>query len=496
MAYTLTDQDRQIARQIAMQRFDTESQKNTASKSSNDSWLTSLPSMAAALASLIPGVGTGAAALLGGGGEAISQLLRGKGLNIGDIAKEAALSAIPGGIGKLAKLGKGAKVAETALDLAGDTSKVARAADIAGDASKVASVATDATQANKIAKIRSMFDRSAVPASATANAGEKISTATNSIKAGDMLGDEILTANRASNINKVIETSNSGGIIGKTSRQKLVGVQKARELAQNDIDKSITTAMRTDAEKAIEANRKTITGFDPNDTTHVGIDKVLSDSLATAKTPKQLENLRSQLTATSMRLGDDATSGVTKGIINNYTQAIDGMLEKAAPTISAMSGKVTTLTDAENLLAKNLSKGTGMDIPFVPKALTNTAGSATQAAIDTAGRVIKSAGSNATIPTYGRGLLKQVAGRAGASVVLGNGAVPTDENGNPVDPTLAAASSVATDNGITAEDLMSMAGGGDTTTSTSPFNKEAIQSAILADGIGKKPISLNPLRKK
>lgn len=68
------------------------------------SWLSLIPSALAAGASLIPGVGTGIAATLGGLGEAGSELLGGRGLNLKNIGEQAALSAIPGGLGKIGKV--------------------------------------------------------------------------------------------------------------------------------------------------------------------------------------------------------------------------------------------------------------------------------------------------------------------------------------------------------------------------------------------------------
>lgn len=76
------------------------------------SWLSALPSLAAAGASFIPGVGTAAAAGLGGVGEGLRQSMAGEGFDFNKVMGEAALSAIPGGLGKLSKLGKGARVAE------------------------------------------------------------------------------------------------------------------------------------------------------------------------------------------------------------------------------------------------------------------------------------------------------------------------------------------------------------------------------------------------
>lgn len=82
------------------------------------SWLSLVPSALAAGASLIPGVGTGAAAALGGIGEAGSELLGGQKLNLKNIGEQAALSAVPGGLGKIGKVRNVIKGGETAAEAA------------------------------------------------------------------------------------------------------------------------------------------------------------------------------------------------------------------------------------------------------------------------------------------------------------------------------------------------------------------------------------------
>ena len=66
--------------------------------------LSLLPSAAAAAASFIPGVGTIAGGLIGGAGEAGRQLLSGESFDLGKVGQEAALSAVPFGLGKAGKV--------------------------------------------------------------------------------------------------------------------------------------------------------------------------------------------------------------------------------------------------------------------------------------------------------------------------------------------------------------------------------------------------------
>jgi hypothetical protein len=84
-----------------------------------------LPSLAAAGISFIPGVGTLGAAALGGAGEFVRQNLSGEKLDFGKIGGEAALSAIPGGIGKAAKF---TKALATGTEMGATTAKAGRGA--------------------------------------------------------------------------------------------------------------------------------------------------------------------------------------------------------------------------------------------------------------------------------------------------------------------------------------------------------------------------------
>lgn len=113
----------------------------TPTKKKKNLLISQLPSALAAAASFVPGVGTVAAAGLGGIGELGRQVLSGEDINGGNIAREAALSAIPGGLGLVAK---GAKAAKTAIT-AGKTARNAESAI------KAARTGDEVTQAGRAA---------------------------------------------------------------------------------------------------------------------------------------------------------------------------------------------------------------------------------------------------------------------------------------------------------------------------------------------------------
>lgn len=80
--------------------------------------LSVLPSVLAAGASFIPGVGTAAAAGLGGAGELLRQRLSGEDMDLGAAGREAALSAVPGGVGLAVKGVRAARAAKTGATVA------------------------------------------------------------------------------------------------------------------------------------------------------------------------------------------------------------------------------------------------------------------------------------------------------------------------------------------------------------------------------------------
>lgn len=106
-----------------------------AKQNKRKSWISALPSVLAAGASFVPGVGTAGAAALGGLGELGRQALSGEGFNLGNVGKEAALSAVPGGLGKIgSKVVRGVRGGTSAAK----TAKAAEATQEAAQAAKTA----------------------------------------------------------------------------------------------------------------------------------------------------------------------------------------------------------------------------------------------------------------------------------------------------------------------------------------------------------------------
>lgn len=142
----------------------TQKSKSQPQTKKSPSLLSLVPSAAAAAASLIPGVGTVGATVLGGLGEAARQRLAGEKFDLGKVGKEAALSAIPGGLGKAGKIIKGVKETKAASEAARAAEQIAsqqRTANagraVVGSAIKnnvgnISKQAADATQFNNLAK--------------------------------------------------------------------------------------------------------------------------------------------------------------------------------------------------------------------------------------------------------------------------------------------------------------------------------------------------------
>lgn len=129
MAYQLTEQDKLLARQNAMQRFQSQTQATT-------------PQVKA------PGIGSMLLGLLPGG-SLLDKGIRGEKISGGDVATEVALTALPFGIGKIGKLfGAGAKAASA-------LARTGKAADTVSDitkAAKVAGAVAPKTTSQKIAQ--------------------------------------------------------------------------------------------------------------------------------------------------------------------------------------------------------------------------------------------------------------------------------------------------------------------------------------------------------
>ena len=149
--------------------------------------LSLLPSAAAAAASFIPGVGTIAGGLIGGAGEAGRQLLSGEKFDLGKVGTEAALSAVPFGLGKAGKIVKGVSGAVKAGE------GVAGAAKAAGTAIAPITAARNAANTsgavNTLNNVRTADAASSVAPSLLDKLSRSATKAGSGLKTGKNVGD-------------------------------------------------------------------------------------------------------------------------------------------------------------------------------------------------------------------------------------------------------------------------------------------------------------------
>jgi hypothetical protein len=525
------------------------SKKTAIPQKKRSSLLTLLPSALAAGASLIPGVGTGAAAILGGAGEAGSELLSGQKLNLKKIGTEAALSAIPGGLGKIGKVRsaiKGTSEIKKTLPATGQALKSGRLQIPVKDISTTATgkgvpqstnkllinpsvgdvtdarntltkkgysvngkagtyssptlpsrtttptvnmtgtktavklqdtgkpttailpgtgsaTAKDSAIANgkDVAGLTpkevpdtaktSLLSRIIKPTEPTttklAKTGAKVRASGRGIQAGDKLGKEILTEERATELNKAVSGVNKG-LASRSIRGQVRNVQKAKAVAGQavtDAAKASQTAVsdvaRAEAETAVTKGRSKILGFDENNTAHAGLNNRYATRLSEAKTPEQILEARRAFDQAAKKVytNPDATQTVDKELAAVYRKQADKLLAKTAPEVKAADKQYSLLSDAEKALTSKSSKVAPGGIKPFGTSINGKGfgGGIIQSLREGTGKVLEGAGSAKALPTYTRSLTGQAATRVAAIPALAatDPEAPTIETPGPAEPT-------------------------------------------------------------
>ena len=379
-----------------------------APKQGGGGFLSALPSILAAGASFIPGVGTIGAGLIGGAGEAGRQLLSGEKLDVGKIGGEAALSAIPFGIGRIGKVTKLAKGATEAVETGAKTAK-------------------------------------ATGPSLTAHLGQKIRASGRDIQAGTKIPgtQDILDEGKAAAINKVISESQKG-LVGKTGRGQLTSVQRAIDdqgKVIGDLTKNTKMDIGTDQLTKLGSLRdkyltKNVANFDPSSKSDIAIVNNFARQVEGAKTLQELETVRRGFdkVAKNILKNPDRTGSLEANIAKSYRDAIDEFTSGINPALKAAKTKYSNLRTAEDLLSKQASpKGLALaGTTFQGKGL---GGGLIQSAQETAGKTLESIGSSAALPTFGRSLAAQglVRGAAAPFSAATPETAALDANGQPID---------------------------------------------------------------
>lgn len=419
-------------------------QQTTAAPKKTDSrksWLSAIPSIAAAGASLIPGVGTVGAAALGGLGELGRQAISGEGINAGKIGQEAALSAIPGGLGKIGKVAVKGIRGTKATKEAKTVTKAVEPAPLPKTTTPTVQTGTPTTPVTEVAqpaqgllsRVKSRMTAEPTEQTATAAAGSRLRGNARNITAGEKIPgtQDVLDQQTADRINQTVSSFNKG-MVGRTPRGQLRNVQDGLKTKGAELDELTTrfdnklddTALST-LSKSLEEKRSRIVSFDPAKKEHIDLNNNFATRVNNAKSIKELEEVRKDFDKEARRIlqNPDSKGTLSANLAKSYRDAIDDYVSTVNPALKAAKGEYRDLRMAEDFLSKSGTlnqKGVNVVVGRTP------GGNAIAAAKDAGGKALETIGGDSVGARFGRGLTGQVATRlAIPGSVAGEQAVET-----------------------------------------------------------------------
>lgn len=436
--------------------------------------VSNLPSLLAAGASFIPGIGAPVAAILGGAGEFGRQKLSGENTNLQKIGQEAALSAVPFGLGKAARVtkaaataAKGAKVGKTLVSDVKTGYKAASAANAAKAEAKVAAKGGG-----------SVFDRFAAK-----QRGEVVNP---KVPASPFGADEEA---------RLVQAARREGLKGSSEAQyKQLGT-KFRQLdtgIKSNLANDLAVVPKSEVLGGVDARLERMVNFNPQNSAYVSaknkFDARLAKTMTESSTTTDLYKARQEL-------GKDLSRGFSrlqKGTVPltaeeevgmEYWKAMGDVLSQKNPTVKEFISRQHDLFDlSAGLKAKSMEKTT---IPFTFGFRSKNLAHASQAARDkaagaaetlagdvpaatnAAGEVARSGNIMSKIVPYSKALIGQELTR-GAAGVAGMGGSPEQPliDTTVTDPLMtpdtsqalptAAGDTTGADSGITDAELLQM----------------------------------------
>lgn len=423
------------------------------------SWLSALPSIAAAGASFIPGVGTAGAAALGGLGELGRQALSGEGFNLGNVGKEAALSAVPGGLGKIgSKIVRGvrggtaaSKTAKVAEDAQKTTQVTKSAKGIPVKDAETSTVlpakkqaAIPVTQAAEEVPTSGLLSRvkarmTAQPEETALSAiGGRIRGSGRNITAGEKIPgtQDVLDQQTADRLNKTVSQYNKG-VTARTPRGQLRGVQDAKKAKGAELDELTTRFDNklddnayTTLGKSVDTERGKIVGFDANKKAHVDLNNSYAQRVGGAKSIKELEEQRKHFDKEAKRIlsNPDTKGSLQAQLAKSYRDAIDDYVAKVNPALKTAKGEYRDLSMAEDFLSKpgTLKPQQNIGVGRLPVTPVKAAQEAT-------GKALQAVGSQKAPARFARGLTGQVATRAAAAPFMPPTETAPEDAGAPLE---------------------------------------------------------------
>lgn len=324
-----------------------------------------IPTALAAGASFIPGVGTVAATGLGAIGEILRQKTMGEDFNLGKVGSEAAISAVPGGLGLLAK---GARAAKTVSV----TSKGLKTAEAARPAAEVAEVAAG------------------TPSGILGRFSERMKGNARGIKPGGKTsGQEQLGVRDASELNAFLD---SQGVKGKSARQQLAALEKVQagrgqqigEIVQKN-NRPLAAGEASSLQQRVQAEIEKIAGLPKKKgpVALLGLDgkalartssgqidhayeTALASDLAGVKDLKSANDLRKRLDADAINYGRNSNSPdpVREQIAKAYRRGLDAHVSEAIPELKDIQRLYGKGASAEDFLKDAAKNPKGITLPF------------------------------------------------------------------------------------------------------------------------------------
>lgn len=267
--------------------------------------------------------------------------------------------------------------------------------------------------------------------------GSKLRGAARDIRPGTKLPgtQQVLDEAGAARINAATDAANTG-LIPKTGRAQLMGVQDARKVKGEELG-TITSAVNKplgvdDVEtvgRYVAEQRDKIVSFDPKKKAHTELNNNYAARVAGAKDLTELEKQRKFFDTEAKRLlkNPDAKGTLSAGLAKAYRDAIDRYVSEVSPTLKSAKGDYRDLSQAQDLLARPSVTTPQFKTPVFGGPLPGVAG-ALQVGQEGLGKALQGLGGSSIPARITRNAAGQVGRRAVVAPFRG-GEAPAPEAG-------------------------------------------------------------------
>jgi hypothetical protein len=456
--------------------------KQPTSQGSN-SLLSMLPSALAAGASFIPGIGTVTAAGLGAVGEAARQRMAGEDTDFGKIATEAGISAIPFGLGRVAKVAATGLKAAKAINL---TTKGLQTAE------KIVPAVTDAAEVAGVASKAPSF----------------IGKIGNDLRAGVANPKVSASPFGATREAELANVPNVENLYGSAANQYKQLPSRFEDLSKNikanlvnDIEtapkSTILNAAKTKLDELVNYNEKNSAWRDAKDLADAKVGKLLTENSSVADLHEARQKFGNQLQRAFKREKAGTPLSPEEEVMTEYWKAMGDVLGEKNPAVKELVSRQHNLFDyAPGLKIKS---NESISLPFGMKSKALARG--VQSVQDAGGRILQGAagvapeaealaGAAAPATSFIGKAMNGVKGAAKYGGAVGTqeltraavGAAVPGYAGATADPQAAAAAVPTPANLNPAAAALGAAGASDSTQGQEPIDYNAEARKILSSG--------------